>query len=154
VASDEWWLIRGERTVASTLAPLFEHLLSLSRHAGPISGFVSSPSDFRSKASIKRKDEAESCGTEKVQGLELDKRTGGKRRSLRAEMIESRAKVKGQGSAREPPSGKNRFFRKTYVTAKAVTYKAKGRIEERRQECLSHRGEDLCEASEIGGVLR
>jgi hypothetical protein len=69
-------------------------------------------------------------------------------------MIESRAKVEGQGSAREPPSGKNLFFRKTYVTAKAVTYKAKGRIEERRQECLSHRGEDLCEASEIGGVLR
>jgi hypothetical protein len=91
-------------------APPFEHLLSLSRHAGPISGLVSSPSDFGSKASIKRKDEAESCGTEKVQGLELDKRTGGKRRSLRAEMIESRAKVKGQGSAREPPSGRNRFF--------------------------------------------
>jgi hypothetical protein len=123
-------------------------------YAGPISGLVSSPSDFGSKASIKRKDEAESCGTEKVQGLALDKRTGGKRRSLRAEMIESRAKVKGQGSAREPPSGRNRFFRKTYVTAKAVTYKAKGRIEERMQECLSHRGEELCEASEIGGVLR
>jgi hypothetical protein len=110
VASDEWWLIRGERIVASTLAPPFEHLLALSQHADPISGLVSSPSDFGSKASIKRKDEAESRGTEKVQGLELDKRTGGKRRSLRAEMIESRAKVKGQGSASEPPSGRNRFF--------------------------------------------
>jgi len=38
-----------------------------------------------------------------------------------------RAKVKGRGSARKPPSGRNRFFGrlKADVTAEAVTYKAK-----------------------------
>jgi len=103
-------LIRGERTVAATLAPPFEHLLSLSPHAGPISGLVSSPSDFVSKASIKRKDEAESCGTEKVQGLELNKRTGGKRRSLRAEIASEGERTRlGERAAERKES----FFRKT-----------------------------------------
>jgi hypothetical protein len=59
--------------------------------------------------------------------------------------IRLRTTVKGQGSAREPPSGRNRLCGKTNVTAEAVTYKAKGRIEKRRpfeaqgkQECLRH----------------
>jgi len=42
-------------------------------------------------------------------------------------MNRSRAKVNGRGSARKPPSGRNRFLGrlKTNVTAEAVTYKAK-----------------------------
>ena len=65
-------------------------------------------------------------GQKKYKGLELDERTGGCAAiASRGKMIRLRAKVKGESSAREPPSGRNHFFRKTYVTARAVTYKAK-----------------------------
>ena len=45
-----------------------------------------------------------------------------------------RATVEGEGSARRPPSGRNRFFGKTYVTAEAVTYKAAARKQTNRRE--------------------
>jgi hypothetical protein len=67
-------------------------------------------------------------------------RRGG--RSLRrGEKIRLRAKVKGRGSARRPPSGRKSFFRKAEVTAEAVTYKATaGEKDERVGGAIASRG--------------
>ena len=45
-------------------------------------------------------------------------------------MVRLRGAVKGQGSARRPPSGRDRFLWKAHVTAEAVTYKATGRAKD------------------------
>jgi hypothetical protein len=85
-----------------------QHLLLLSRYADPISGLVLSRVhlDFGVKASTKREAGREGRGTEKVQRLELDERTGGAAAiTSRGKMIRLRAKVKGQGSATKPPRG-------------------------------------------------
>jgi hypothetical protein len=81
--------------------------------------------------------------TEKVQGLELDERTLEAISSRGSDSIARGSKDKAR--RKEPPSGMNRFFGKTNVTAEAVTYNARSRIEERRpfeaqdkQECLRH----------------
>jgi hypothetical protein len=60
----------------------------------------------------------------KYNGLELDEGTGGSQ--MTSEMVRLRGTVKGQDSARKPPSGRNLFLRAD-VTAEAVTYKARER---------------------------
>jgi len=72
-------------------------------------------------------------GTKKYKGLELYERTvRAAAIHLAMEMNRLSAKVKGRGSARRPPSGRDRFLWKTNVTAEAVTYKATGRAKDER----------------------
>jgi hypothetical protein len=86
-------------------------LLSLSRFAGPISGLVSSPWDLAIKASRKWEDGRASRRTEKGQGLELDKRTAGRRGDHFAAEMESVA-CEGQstGPGEEAAERKESFF--------------------------------------------
>src|SRR5580704_1637973 len=100
-----WWFVASD-----ICFDCLQHVLSLSRYAGPISRarVVSSPFSGLSRVHRTSKSRLAQggsvAGRKKYNGLELDERTGGSR--ITSEMIRLRGTVKAQGSARKPPSGR------------------------------------------------
>ena len=112
---------------------------------------VSSPSDF----AIRLAQDAKRRGAEKVQRARTGRTNRRRRgRSLRGGDDGSRAKVKGQGSARRPPSGRN-DFRKAHVTAEAVIYKAATRAKRTGgRASMASRREQLGSERDFEGNLK